>query len=185
MGKFCTSCGSALNPNAKFCENCGAPVQAPVEENINEHPTPVQSTVVEDKSEQNAPVKEQEDKNKEINNKAPNKKKKHTGIIIVAAIVVIVTVIIIIAVSSNSGSTRPTKYDDDVYTIEALIDYAERMEKAGNYEAAAQIYSLLPKAGEGELRTKINKVIFDNPAYKTIDSLNEAYEFYNAVKGAK
>lgn len=27
MAKFCTNCGSELNPGVKFCENCGQKVE--------------------------------------------------------------------------------------------------------------------------------------------------------------
>lgn len=49
------------------------------------------------------------------------------------------------ACKGNGGKTRPTKYDG-VQSVEALLDYAKRLEKNGDAEAAAAIYDLIDKA---------------------------------------
>jgi uncharacterized protein YxjI len=43
MGKFCTQCGKALKPEAKFCQNCGAKLYNEKQENIQQQ-QPVESS---------------------------------------------------------------------------------------------------------------------------------------------
>ena len=40
MAKFCVNCGSPLEPDVKFCKNCGAPVEQTDEKNAAPKPQP-------------------------------------------------------------------------------------------------------------------------------------------------
>lgn len=79
---------------------------------------------------------------------------------------------------------RPTTYDGK-QSVDAILDYAERLEAMGASKAAAQIYYLLPEAALGEMNYEAKKVISANEGYNVIDSLEEAREFVKALREAK
>lgn len=77
--------------------------------------------------------------------------------------------------------TRPTKYDDSSNT-QALLDYADRLEEQGNYEAAAKVRELIPKAAEGEINQEIEERINDNPKMNYIQKFDETLDYIELLK---
>ena len=77
--------------------------------------------------------------------------------------------------------TRPTKYDDSSNS-EALLDYAERLEDQGNYEAAAKVRALIPQALDGEANQEIEKQMNSNPKINFIREFDETLDYVDLVK---
>ena len=86
-------------------------------------------------------------------------------------------------VQSSGVTGRPTDYDD-LDNVEALKDYARRLEEAGNTEAAEQIYSMIPQAAiekeESELRQQMADM---DPMADAATEYQEAYRLYKQMAG--
>ncbi len=86
-------------------------------------------------------------------------------------------------VQSSGVTGRPTDYDD-LDNVEALKDYARRLEEAGNTEAAEQIYSMIPQAAiekeESELRQQMADM---DPMADAVTEYQEAYRLYKQMAG--
>ena len=81
---------------------------------------------------------------------------------VVAIILAVLMLFALCACGSKGGGNkagRPTTYDGK-NEYEALLNYANRLEEAGNAEAAALVRSKIPQAGRGEIR------IWDRVLYK-------------------
>ena len=63
---------------------------------------------------------------------------------------------------------------------EALLDYAERLEEAGNEEAAAAVYALLPQGGGAEL---IETMHDELPVLNAADELGQLDVIFDHLKG--
>ena len=130
----------------------------------------------------------------------PKKKKKWVPFVLIPlfsifALGVLLVVFIITAflfpgflrkkpVNDSNGiivQTRPTKYDDSSNS-EALLDYAERLEDQGNYEAAAKVRALIPQALDGEANQEIEKQMNSNPKINFIREFDETLDYVDLVK---
>ena len=81
----------------------------------------------------------------------------------------------------NAGD-RPTKYDGQ-NSIEAIIDYADRLEAAGNEEAAAIVRSHIPQAASGEANQKIEEFKQENEDLQIVEVVEDAVRIANAQRG--
>ena len=77
---------------------------------------------------------------------------------------------------------RPTTYDGE-NSIDALLDYADRLEKAGNEEAAALVRSKIPQAAAGEANKKLEELKQENEELQMIEDFNDALRLINAMRG--
>ena len=64
--------------------------------------------------------------------------------------------------------------------ISSLLDYAKKLEKSGNSEAAAAVYELIAQGGGAEL---IQKAHTDNPIVEKIDEIEQMEEIFDNTKG--
>ena len=65
--------------------------------------------------------------------------------------------------------------------MESLMDYAKKLEAAGNQEAAAAVYELIAQSG-GEM---IQKLYEENPVVSSAEELNQWNEVLRGGKGGK
>ena len=65
---------------------------------------------------------------------------------------------------------------------EALLDYAKRLEEAGNYEAAQQVYALLPKAVAGAAVADIEAGIADTTYGKYFAGMQNLNKWEDLIK---
>ena len=79
---------------------------------------------------------------------------------------------------------RPTTYDGK-NEYEALLNYADRLEEAGNAEAAALVRSKIPQAAAGEAREKIEEYMQNNEQFQMFENMEDAIEIADALKGGK
>ena len=79
---------------------------------------------------------------------------------------------------------RPTTYDGK-NEFEALLDYADRLEEAGNAEAAALVRSKIPQAAAGEAREKIEEYMQNNEQFQLFENMEDAIEIADALRGGK
>lgn len=79
---------------------------------------------------------------------------------------------------------RPTTYDGK-NEYEALLNYANRLEEAGNAEAAALVRSKIPQAAAGEANERIEKYMQNNENLQTAENIVDAIEIFDALKGDK
>ena len=77
---------------------------------------------------------------------------------------------------------RPTTYDGE-NSIDALLDYADRLEKAGNEEAAAIVRSKIPQAAAGEANKKLEELKQENEELQMIEDFSDALRLINAMRG--
>ena len=73
--------------------------------------------------------------------------------------------------------TRPTQYDDGS-NVEALMDYADRLEKQGNLEAAAQVRKLATEAAMGDTSKEIDNMDENVKDIKAMDFLKNMLKGY-------
>lgn len=79
---------------------------------------------------------------------------------------------------------RPTTYDGK-NEYEALLNYADRLEEAGNAEAAALVRARIPQAAAGEAREKIEEYMQNNEQFQMFENMEDAIEIADALKGGK
>lgn len=151
MAKFCRYCGAALTPKAKFCSKCGKQI------------TEVQAAKSGDV--QTAPVR------KEKNGK------KTIGMI----------ALLLVLLVSGSGAALyfaffraeafkgKTEQVFDAEQAGTILDYARRLEKAGNYQAAEAVYSLLPKGVGADLIEKEKEKIPPMQAQEELEKLDKIF----------
>ena len=65
-----------------------------------------------------------------------------------------------------------------------LLNYADRLEEAGNAEAAL-VRSKIPQAAAGEANEKIEKYMQNNENLQTAENIVDAIEIFDALKGDK
>ena len=68
----------------------------------------------------------------------------------------------------------------DAATIQSLREYAEKLEKAGNSEAAAAVYELIAKGISGE---RIPEAHAETPVLKDFEELEQFHAAMNPGKG--
>ena len=125
--------------------------------------------------------------------KKPNsgnaKKFPFKPVIIIAASVVLVAGFLITAfwapgfLVNHSVNTKYTNASDE--NLSALLDYAKRLEENGNYDAAAQIYSMIPDRAKDAANNEAKKIIENTPEKQVIDRIGEAREIINDVDSLK
>ena len=106
---------------------------------------------------------------------------------VVAIILAVLMLFALCACGSKDGGNkagRPTTYDGK-NEFEALLNYADRLEEAGNAEAAALVRSKIPQAAAGEANEKIEKHMQNNENLQTAENIVDAIEFFDALKGDK
>ena len=82
---------------------------------------------------------------------------------------------------ANVGD-RPTTYDGQ-NSVDAILDYADRLEAAGNEEAAAIVRSHIPQAAAGEANQKIEELMQENEDLQIIEIVEDAVRIANAQRG--
>lgn len=110
-------------------------------------------------------------------------------VIIIAASVVLVAGFLITAfwapgfLVNHSVNTKYTNASDE--NLSAMLDYAKRLEENGNYDAAAQIYSMIPDRAKDAANNEAKKIIENTPEKQVIDRIGEAREIINDVDSLK
>lgn len=106
---------------------------------------------------------------------------------VVAIILAVLMLFALCACGSKDGGNkagRPTTYDGK-NEYEALLNYANRLEEAGNAEAAALVRSKIPQAAAGEAREKIEEYMQNNEQFQMFENMEDAIEISDALKGGK
>ena len=106
---------------------------------------------------------------------------------VVAIILAVLMLFALCACGSKGGGNkagRPTTYDGK-NEYEALLNYANRLEEAGNAEAAALVRSKIPQAAAGEAREKIEEYMQNNEQFQMFENMEDAIEISDALKGGK
>lgn len=106
---------------------------------------------------------------------------------VVAIILAVLMLFALCACGSKDGGNkagRPTTYDGK-NEYEALLNYADRLEEAGNAEAAALVRSKIPQAAAGEAREKIEEYMQNNEQFQMFENMEDAIEIADALKGGK
>ena len=106
---------------------------------------------------------------------------------VVAIILAVLMSLALCACGSKNGGNkdgRPTDYDGK-NEFEALLDYADRLEEAGNAEAAALVRSKIPQAAAGEAREKIEEYMQNDEQFQMFENMEDAMEIADALKGGK
>lgn len=80
---------------------------------------------------------------------------------------------------AGDKAESPAAYDGKS-EYEALLDYAKRLEEAGNEEAAVAVYALLPQGGGAEL---IEKAHDEFPVLSAADELGQFEAVFSHLKG--
>ena len=104
---------------------------------------------------------------------------------VVAIILAVLMLFALCACGSKDGENkagRPTTYDGK-NEYEALLNYADRLEEAGNAEAAALVRSKIPQAAAGEAREKIEEYMQNNEQFQMFENMEDAIEIADALKG--
>lgn len=104
-------------------------------------------------------------------------KNKGIGILIFCAAVILIAVGIL---GFRDGGWFRKSRTYDAQTVQSLTDYAQQLEKAGNGEAAAAVYELIAKYGDGDLIRKANEEI---PVVKADNVIEQFRRFMSGAKG--
>ncbi|WP_130838696.1 zinc-ribbon domain-containing protein [Lachnoclostridium sp. Marseille-P6806] len=151
MAKFCRYCGAQLTPKTKFCSKCGkqiARVQAAKSGDF-----------------QTAPVRKEKNGKKKIG---------------------VIALVIVLLVSGSCAALYFTFFRGEQFkgkaeqTYEAeqagtILDYARKLEKAGNYEAAEAVYSLIPKGAGADLIEKEKEKIPPVRVQEDLEKLDKIF----------
>lgn len=106
---------------------------------------------------------------------------------VVAIMLAVLMLFALCACGSKDGGNkagRPTTYDGK-NEYEALLNYANRLEEAGNAEAAALVRARIPQAAAGEAREKIEEYMQNNEQFQMFENMEDAIEIADALKGGK
>lgn len=90
-------------------------------------------------------------------------------------IITVITVLCLLFSLASCGekqTTRSKEYDG-VQSVDALLDYAKRLEENGDYEAAADLYELIAKAAAGPAELPGNA--------EAIEEYKEAQEVFSSL----
>lgn len=106
-----------------------------------------------------------------------SQKNKVLGIVILCAIVILIAVGIL--GFRDGGWFRSKNGTYDAQAVQSLTDYAKQLEESGNSEAAAVVYELIAKYGDGELIRKANEEI------PVLNADNGIEQFKDFLSGSK
>ena len=84
--------------------------------------------------------------------------------------------------TQEDPNTRPTTYDGQ-NSLDAILDYADRLEAAGNAEAAALVRSRIPQAAAGEANQKIEEFKQTSEDWQLIEDIEDAMRIAEALAG--
>ena len=167
MAKFCQNCGAPLDDSVKFCMSCGAAVAPAVQTQQQAQsapPTqPQYQQPAQPQYQQPAQPQYRQPAQPQYAPQAASaaKKKGKGGVIALVAILCAAAIGAVCFFGFRDGGffrskdggekidntgTEPTIVYD-VKTIESLVDYAKKLEEAGNVDAAAAVYELIAKGG--------------------------------------
>ncbi len=114
---------------------------------------------------------------------APVKKKKKHGCLIAFLIFVLLVGVFVFTAFYKPGFLL--KKSSGAYSeasLESLHAYAQKLEEAGNPEAAAAIYAKMPQGAGGELIPKAREEI---PALQALDEMNQLSDIFSSAKGGE
>ena len=176
MAKCCQNCGAALEDGVQICAYCGGAVapQAPQPAQPQRPAQPQQQYYAQPQAPQSAPAK---------------KKKGKVGVI-VAAILCLAAIGAVCFFGFRDGGffrgTNGEKVENDaaivydVKTIESLLDYAKKLEEAGNKDAAAAVYEMIANGGGADY---IDEAHRDFPLISAADEVDEYKELFEKKGG--
>ena len=127
---------------------------------------------------------------------APVKKQKGKGgLIAVVSLVLVAAIVLGVFGFRDGGWFRGSGNDtssgnesasyNSMQNVEAIKAYAERLEDEGNYEAAAQVWALLPAAAEAAAVEDAKKAIEDTPEMQAYKAMKESRDIASAMQGGK
>ena len=117
--------------------------------------------------------------------KNSGRKKSRFGVIIgIAAAVVLIGAFLLTAFVAP-GFLKPKKAEPSLTPSSenalAMLEYARQLEENGNYDAAAQIYSMLPNAVLDGAAEESKKLADESPEKKIIDGAGDARDILNDI----
>lgn len=213
--QMCPYCGCALNYNNRFCTGCGRPViiQQSVQKQARQIQPP-QQRLIQPQPNQRQPQQMQPQpqliRTAPTAQSPASRSKKKTGkgaLIALAAVFGSAAILVVgvlgfrkggwfrskidsakESVVQDDGETglngRPTTYDGE-NSFDALLDYANRLEKAGNEEAAALVRSKIPQGAAGEACQKLEELKQENEELQMVEDINDAIRMINAMRGGE
>lgn len=177
MAKFCQNCGSSLPEGANFCTSCGASVaQSAPQVRLVQPTQPVQQQ----------PQSQQFTYQQTRVEPKKKKKRKGGGVFFVLMLIVAIGFFglrdggFLRGFIEKRSENRSDSETYDAQSLRSLRDYAEQLEKAGNSEAAAAVYALLPQGGGAEL---IEKAHDEFPVLSAADELGQFEAVFSHLKG--
>ena len=178
MAKFCQNCGAQLSEGTKFCPSCGAPTAPAPQPQQPAYQQP-QQPIYQQPQQPQQPVygQPQQPVYQQPAQKPPKKKKGKGGLIVLIILLVAALGVVGFFGFRDGGWFRKAGGSDEMQTLRA---YAERLEKAGNTEAAAAIYALIAKGVGGELIEKADEEI---PVLGDIYEAKQVERISGGVKG--
>lgn len=171
--RFCTSCGAQIPDGVKFCPKCGASVsgtqpsyQKPAPQ--NQQPQSVQQTYTQ--------------KQTQTYSAPPVKKKKGKGGVVVLVVILILAVGVTCFLGFRDGGffRKGSKRIVDKSGSISMLEYAKQLEEAGNYEAAAAVYSLITKTESARLLQEARE---NNEVIGIVDEAESITDFFGDVGG--
>lgn len=90
----------------------------------------------------------------------------------IMTVITVLCLLFSLASCKEKQATRSKEYDG-VQSVDALLDYAKRLEANGDYDAAADLYELIAKAAAGPAELPGNAV--------AIEQYKEAQEVFSSL----
>ena len=188
MAKFCQNCGSPLEEGVKFCSSCGSALAPQAPQQPAQQPQPQyqqQPQAQQPRPQYQQPAQPQYQQPRQQYapqaQNAPAKKKGKGGVVVAILLIAAIGAVCFFGfrdggffrskdgVIDGGGKDEPTIVYD-VKTVESLLDYAKKLEEAGNVDAAAAVYELIAKGGGADY---IDEAHRDFPLVSAADEVEE------------
>ena len=99
--------------------------------------------------------------------------------------IMLVALMVCTLCACGKNKTKNSSELAGMQNIQSMVDYAEKLEKAGNTEAAARIWARIANASKEAGGADAQKMMEDSTGAKIIDALEEANKIAPVIRGGK
>ena len=95
---------------------------------------------------------------------------------------VVLVFVISLSLCSCGKKNKEEYLGENPEAVKQYLDYAKQLEKAGNAEAAAQVYTMIEKAVTADTMYSARKKMQDTPEYRLVQGFTRGVKQFNEWK---